>query len=112
MNDPERPRQTGDERLSSEMPDSTGPPRPVPKGDPVLNLITTVGVSTVAIGGVMFAMSALTSPCRGATRSAKLQWEQRQLQVEQAYQQELAYQQEMIAKEGDKATADGNDDGK
>lgn len=39
---------------------------------------------TAAGGGALFLLSGLMTPCVGATRSAKLEWEKRQLQIEQA----------------------------
>jgi len=106
MNSRKTPRQPEDERIAGQMPDPTGPPRSVPKGDPVLNLIATLGVGLVAVGGVMFASFATTTRTCGATRSAKLQWEQRKLQIEQAYQQDQAYREQAIEGFGDEASAD------
>jgi hypothetical protein len=71
-----------------------------------LNFMTAVGVGAVAVGGVMFAVSATTTTCHGATRSAKLQWEQRERLVEQAYWEDLAYREQTLVQSGDEVSAD------
>ena len=44
-----------------------------------------IGVASVVVvgaGAVLFAVTATPTRCRGATRSARLQWEARQRQIE------------------------------
>ena len=76
------------DRLAAQMPDPSGPPQPVKVKDPVLSAIAGVGVACVAIGGLMLPMIASTGHTSGATRSAKLRWEYRQRQIEQATQED------------------------
>ena len=75
-----------DERLAAQMANPSGPPQAVEANDPVLRTIATAGIVLVAAGGVMLAMSGGTTATCGATRSAKLRWEQRQEQVKEAAQ--------------------------
>ncbi len=75
-----------DERLAAQMPDPSGPPQAIEANDPVLRTIATTGIVVVAAGGLMLAMSGGTTATCGATRSAKLRWEQRQEQVKEAAQ--------------------------
>ncbi|MCE5268627.1 MAG: hypothetical protein LLG00_12145 [Planctomycetaceae bacterium] len=74
----------GDEKLSSQMRDPSGPPQAVDANDPVLRLIGSAGIVVVVVGGMMLALSATTSHTSGAQRSTKLQWEQRQVELKQA----------------------------
>lgn len=75
-----------EDRAAPSVPDPSGPPTPVEAADPVLNTISALGVGAVAVAGLCLAAMATTRPTMGATRSAKLEWERRQAQVEQAIQ--------------------------
>jgi hypothetical protein len=92
MQDEREVPESGEERLVEATPDPNGAPQPVKKGDPVLSLIATLGVIAVAVGGTLGVSFMTTTHTAGATRSAKLQWEERQRLIEEAQQQELAEQ--------------------
>jgi len=79
-----------DQPLASEPPDPSGPPQPVTKGDPMLGLLTAGGVTLVAAGGLFAPVFLGGGHTAGATRSAKIEWENRQQQVEQALLEEQA----------------------
>jgi hypothetical protein len=64
--------------------DPSGPPEPVAVSDPVQGAISFAGVVAVALGGLLMAMFATTGSTRGATRSVKIQWEERQQQIDEA----------------------------
>jgi hypothetical protein len=84
--------------------DPAGPPQPVEKaddlapppespagGDPVLAFLTAAGVGLVALGGlVVLPILCSARATMGATRSAKLQWQDRQGQIERAVRQDQA----------------------
>ena len=81
----------------SKLPDPTGPPHPV--RDPgagstsVTKLVTTTLITLAAVGGVIaVCLPALQSQrtC-GATRSSKLQWEQRQIEIDRVIAAEQEY---------------------
>ena len=81
----------------SELPDPTGPPQPVRDAgtgsNTVTKLVTTTLITLAAVGGVIVVcLPALQShrTC-GATRSSKLQWEQRQIEIDQAIAAEQEY---------------------
>jgi len=76
-----------EERLAEQMPDPAAPPQPVADDDPVLNTITAIGVGLIVIGGFLIPEVLSTGHTTGATRSAKIQWEDRQRQLEQAYRE-------------------------
>jgi hypothetical protein len=60
-----------------------GPPQP-PKDSVVWPFLRATGIS-LAVGGVCFwLVQANLGQTRGATRSCKLKWEQRQSQVDEA----------------------------
>ncbi len=77
---------TADKRLAAQMPDPLGPPQAVEANDPVLRTIATTGIVLVAAGGLLLATSGGTTHTCGATRSAKLRWEQRKAEVKEAAQ--------------------------
>jgi hypothetical protein len=95
-----------EEKLAAQMPDPSGPPQPVEQGDPVLSLITAVGVGLVALGGLMLPAFVSTGHTAGATRSAKLHWESRGRQIEQAFQEEQA-----CAAKAEQPASEGRADG-
>jgi hypothetical protein len=74
----------------SVSPDECGPPEPVLEaGWSLHNTVTTL--TLLAIGGVIFGVLGLaSSPCRGATRSSRLRWEQRDREIQEAWSQEQA----------------------
>jgi hypothetical protein len=80
-----------EDSLASRLGDPSGPPQAVEAKDPVLRAIAGIGITLVVAGGLLVPLASSVSPCMGATRSAKVQWEQRQQQVEQA---EIAHQRQ------------------
>ncbi len=80
-----------------DAPDPSGPPQPVNRNDSKWRVIATVGVSTVALGGLFIPAFLNLGRTSGATRSAKIQWEQRQRQIEQVIQEDQAAQAATIA---------------
>jgi len=69
------------------MPDP-GSSEPVKKGDLLLDLIATLGVIAVAVGGTLGVSFMVTTHTPGVTRSAKLKWDEREHLIQQAQQQE------------------------
>ncbi len=90
MNDEPNQATNPDESLAQAMPDPAGPPKPVEKEDDVLRALAVVGVVLVAGGGLLLPLTASTGATSGATRSAKIQWEQREAEVRQAMAQDDA----------------------
>lgn len=71
------------ERLSKDV-DPYAAPRPV-KGTPEwLGVIGGVSVIGILAGGAFLSFVATRAHTCGATRSAQLQWEQRQAEIEEA----------------------------
>ena len=67
--------------------DPNGSPQPVKGPSWVRGAVTTVGCLTV--GGVLFSTCGLTTDrTMGATRSSKLKWEERDRQIEAAFQKD------------------------
>ena len=79
--------------VESGLPDPSGPPQPVAGVDPALATLTGFGMVLVACGSILVLMELSTGPTCGATRSSKLQWEDRTAQIEQASAREEAYRQ-------------------
>jgi hypothetical protein len=79
-----------EQRLASQMPDPSGPPQAAGHNEAVMSALGGLGVALVAIGGLMVPIFASTGGTMGATRSAKLQWEQRQQEIRQAIEQDHA----------------------
>ena len=71
-----------DEPLVQSMPDPAGPPQAVEKDDDVLRGLSVLGVVLVAGGGLLLPLLASTGATAGATRSTKIQWEQRQAEIQ------------------------------
>lgn len=88
--DPIRPEE---EKVAAEMPDPTGPPQPERKGHPVLTTVCVLGLGTVAVGLLLPALVNMQSTA-GATRSARIQWESRTREIEEALQAEQGSQNE------------------
>ena len=67
-----------------DTPNPMGEPEPV-EGKPnnlLVNSVAAVGI--VAWGVLLFAMGIVPARARGATHAAKLKWQQRQCEIEQA----------------------------
>ena len=64
--------------------DPSGPPQSVAQKDPVRQLLTGVGIGVVVLGGLLLPATCSTHDTGGANRSAKLRWEERQKQIDQA----------------------------
>lgn len=74
-----------------ELPDPAGPPVPVSRPSATSFGAMSTLMAVLAGGGVAFVMLAgQTTTREGATRSATLQWQARQLQIEQAIEAEQA----------------------
>ena len=61
-------------------PDPDGPPVAVPRTEPGCSCVGTF-VGVIVLGGAVATMLPVGSTC-GATRSARLQWEQRQAEIQ------------------------------
>jgi hypothetical protein len=82
MNESEKPDESPDESLADL------PPKPV--DDSSVPLAAHIGLGAIAwsvagAGAIVLIAGSLT-PTMGATRSTKLEWEQRKLEIEQAVQ--------------------------
>jgi hypothetical protein len=73
-----------EELLAKQMGEPSGPPQAVEARDPVLKAIAGLGIAAVVAGGLLIPAMCTTGSTRGATRSAKVKWEQRQQEIEQA----------------------------
>jgi hypothetical protein len=72
------------------MPDPSGSPKPAQAAEGAVRLIRALGIGAIVIGGLYLAATATTTSTIGATRSAKLEWQNRQGQIDQAIQQDAA----------------------
>lgn len=79
-----------EEAQPNPTPDPAGPPAPVEKEDDVLRSLSIVGIVLVAGGGLLLPLMASTGSCQGATRSTKIQWEQRETEIRRAFAQDQA----------------------
>ena len=79
-----------EESLAEAMPDPAAPPLPVTAEDPALRAIGVAGVVLVTVGGLLLPLSVATSSTAGATRSAKIKWEERHTELRQAMADEQA----------------------
>jgi hypothetical protein len=79
-----------EQRLAAQMPDPSGPPQAAGRNEAVMSTLGGVGIALVAIGGLLVPMFATTTPTMGATRSAKLQWQERQQEIRQAIEKDHA----------------------
>jgi hypothetical protein len=70
--------------LAQQMGDPAGPPQTVEAKDPVLGAIAGIGITLVVAGGLLLPALATSRATCGATRSAKVRWEERQQQVDKA----------------------------
>jgi len=57
---------------------------PTPMIEPVIPASWNMPVIIAAGAGALALVALLPAPCMGATRSARLQWQERQHQIEQA----------------------------
>ncbi|MBN2578912.1 MAG: hypothetical protein JXB10_07970 [Pirellulales bacterium] len=70
-----------------QLPDPNGPPQPVKGPSPIRSAVTAV--VCLMIGGTLFTMCSIECcPCMGATRSSKLEWQKRQQQIQQAWEED------------------------
>jgi hypothetical protein len=97
-----------EESLTEAMPDPAAPPRPVEAEDPALRAIGVAGVVLVTVGGLLLPLSLATSSTQGATRSAKLNWEERQSEVRQVLADEQAAPSRPERQEQGSCDRDGN----
>jgi hypothetical protein len=88
---------TADQPSVPAAPDPAGPPEPVGKNDPTMGMLTALGVGAVALGGLIVPAFLGGGATCGATRSAKIEWETRQRQVEQALAEEQAGELNAVA---------------
>ena len=72
------------------MPDPSGPPQAAGRNEAAMSVLGGAGIALVAIGGLMVPMFATTTHTMGSTRSAKLQWENRQQEIRQAIEKNHA----------------------
>jgi hypothetical protein len=64
--------------------DPSSQPRPVEAKDPILRIMTGAGIGLVVLGGLILPATCSVGTTCGATRSAKVRWEHRQQQIDQA----------------------------
>jgi hypothetical protein len=79
-----------EQRLAAQMPDPSGPPQAARGNEAVMSALDGVGIALVAVGGLMVPLFTATTHTAGATRSAKLQWEQRQQEIRQVIEKDQA----------------------
>lgn len=73
-----------------DLPDPEGPVAPVDGFGPWIELLTKIG-TTATFGGVFLVMMGATMyPLAGATRTARLRWQERQKEIETAIAQAAA----------------------
>jgi hypothetical protein len=92
MQEEENPIRSEEEKLAAEMPDPAGPPQPERTGHPVLATIGMLGLGTVAVG-LIFPLLTGTTATAGATRSARIRWESRVREIDEAIKQDEHNQQ-------------------
>ncbi len=104
MQDEERPPQRIEENEQppdDEVPDPSGPPEPVAKADPGCSLVATV-LGLLAAGGFLFCLLGIvTGPTEGATRSGRLQLEQRRAEIDRAVEEAMAERQSALERPED-----------
>jgi len=72
------------------MADSGWGPEPVGGGVTLLESLASLGLIALAIVGATVLVAAYPTRTAGATRSARLEWQQRQQQVDSAVAEEQA----------------------
>jgi hypothetical protein len=81
-----KPEQPLDEDAANE---SLSKVPPTPLIEPVIPASWKIPVIIAAGAGILTAIAMMPSVCAGATRSAKLKWQERQRQIEQAQNAEI-----------------------
>lgn len=79
--EPQQPERPLDDDSSNE---SLSKVPPTPMIEPVIPKSWNVPLIIAAGAGALALIALLPAPCAGATRSAKLKWQERQRQIEQA----------------------------
>jgi hypothetical protein len=75
-----RPEKSDDDADSESL--ANYPPTPIVDEQP--SRLSTGACVVAAIGGVFVLVQCLTPSVQGATRSAKLKWQERQVEIQQA----------------------------
>jgi hypothetical protein len=78
----EEPTKQPEEPLALQMDDPAGPPQPVKAKGAMMPIIGIIGVGIV--GGLLIPAMLTPRQTCGATRSAKVKWEQRQHDIDRA----------------------------
>lgn len=78
------------DRVEPQNPDPSGPPEPVLAEDKFLTGLRALGIGAVALTGLVVICPATFGPTCGATRSARVQWDQRRQEMEQAAREDAA----------------------
>ena len=66
------------------------PPTPVASAKGLTCGGLTLGTAALAVAGALILVSSQTTACRGSTRSSKLKFAQRQVEIEQALRERQA----------------------
>ena len=74
--------------------DPSGPARPVSQVPARLNRAAAASIVLLAGGSTLYLLGGTVGACRGATRSARLLWEQRTAEMQQALAEQRADQAE------------------
>jgi hypothetical protein len=80
MEEAKKPDQSPDESLASVPPNPYVAPTAASAGSLGVNAV----VLSAAGAGALFLLAGTMTPCVGATRSTKLKWEERQVEIEHA----------------------------
>ncbi|MBN2477261.1 MAG: hypothetical protein JXB62_21820 [Pirellulales bacterium] len=92
--DQARPEPATADHAAADLPDPSGAPAPICQNDPGCSLASTLIALLVAGGVGLLLLPALDfRATRGATRSARLQWQERRSEIQQAVAREQAYRQ-------------------
>ena len=71
-------------------------PQPVKEGSRIVQN-TIKAAAFVAVGGAVISLLGVcTSPCMGATRSARLQWQRREAEVQKAWERYQSQSRESV----------------
>ena len=82
------------EEIEVDVPDPGGPPSPVGRVKSGLNVLAGAAIVLAAGAGTAHLIGGSVNSCRGATVSARLQWEQRQAEIRQVLAERQAGQTE------------------
>lgn len=99
-----------DEDFSIHVPDPSGPPSPVGRVKSGLNVLAGAAIVLAAGAGTAHLVGGSMNSCRGATVSARLQWEQRQAEIRQVLAERQADQQAAQTKSDAQANEEATDD--